>query len=274
MSRDLIAFLALGASLALGAVVEATDVPQLGDSVHVSARSAAPGEAIELWVSSPYPNRPFSVLASSPSRELFEVASGTTGASGDASLSLQLVDEPTLAGVDLRLAIELEPDAGAVVRSREILLEALPVDDAGGSARETAFEIATDLLPQDTPIGLVAELVDLDGDGDADLLLAVGDDPESGPLRVLVNDGTGHFADESALRLPDLGSSTGRALLVADIDLDSDLDVLVLTGVGEPAHILLRNDGEGRFALDESFPEKHAPDARANGGVFADLDGD
>ena len=66
-----------------------------------------------------------------------------------------------------------------------------------------------------------AALVDLDGDGDLDLLvngLGVG-------TRCFLNDGRGHFSEDNASGLKRSGGATSLAL--ADVDGDGDLDLYV-----------------------------------------------
>ena len=70
--------------------------------------------------------------------------------------------------------------------------------------------------------GTGVALVDLDGDGDLDLLAA----GRGQPNRLLLNDGTGVFTDVSeAAGFDDAGGAT--TLAVADIEGDGDLDVYV-----------------------------------------------
>ena len=86
---------------------------------------------------------------------------------------------------------------------------------------------------------------DIDGDGDLDLYFAhvswQGRDPQD---RVFVNDGEGHFVDETSARLGDEQSLTLDAKF-ADLDNDSDLD-LVLGNSGSVRIYL--NDGQGNFS--------------------------
>ena len=102
-----------------------------------------------------------------------------------------------------------------------------------------------------------ADFGDVDGDGDLDILFAnvrafvEGADPRN---RLLVNDGTGHFADETEARLPPdtLRSFDGDFF---DLDGDGDLDVItanstvdLAAGRIDPApYLVYLNDGDGRF---------------------------
>ena len=117
------------------------------------------------------------------------------------------------------------------------------------------------------------DLVDVDGDGDLDIFKAEGTDSLAGrPNRLLINDGTGHFADETAVRLPAAVANSTKADF-GDVDGDGDLDAII-ANVG-PEQLLL-NDGHGVFAdasaqLPPPVPifDNISADAR-----FADVDGD
>jgi hypothetical protein len=78
---------------------------------------------------------------------------------------------------------------------------------------------------------------DADGDGHDDLLVTRVD----GPPRLYVNDGTGHYTDEAAIRGLALSEPTAASSF-GDVDADGDLDVYVAV-LGGPAHHLFLNDG-------------------------------
>lgn len=82
------------------------------------------------------------------------------------------------------------------------------------------------------------ELLDLEGDGDLDVLVF----SFAGPYRLYRNDGSGSFEDVSA-HLP---FTTATSVAVLDADGDGDPDLL---RVGSGTQ-LLRNDGEGNFAVE------------------------
>src|SRR5262245_53083966 len=90
-------------------------------------------------------------------------------------------------------------------------------------------------------------LVDVDADGDLDIYLVEGTDTIAGrPDRLLINDGTGHFEDQSALRLLFPNNQNSATADFGDVDGDGDLDALVAGVLGED---LLLNDGAGFFTL-------------------------
>ena len=105
---------------------------------------------------------------------------------------------------------------------------------------------------------------DVDGDGDLDLALAM----EFEPNILLLNDGTGVFANGSA-RLPrDVHDSEEVAF--ADFDGDSDLD-LVLVSEDDQTNELYLNDGSGNFSdASNRIPVGGTSNAHA----VLDLDGD
>ncbi len=101
-----------------------------------------------------------------------------------------------------------------------------------------------------------ADLGDIDGDGDLDLVFAnVGWSNFPPGDKILVNDGTGVFADESVSRIPFVNEFSLDADF-ADIDGDGDLDLItarIAGGLSRPASVLI-NDGEGNFTeASESF---------------------
>jgi hypothetical protein len=84
---------------------------------------------------------------------------------------------------------------------------------------------------------------DYDSDGDMDLFITT----YGGANRLLINDGNGYFADESALRgieSVDHGSVNALAL---DADRDQDLDIFLVNS--NNPHRLYTNRGDGTFSL-------------------------
>ena len=117
-------------------------------------------------------------------------------------------------------------------------------------------------------------MVDLDADGDLDILLANENPFDPSPTgwaqkRLLINNGAGIFADETAARLPVATDQTG-AMLPGDIDDDGDLDIVVINRGQE---FILVNDGEAVFTNETAARFPPTADSSRGGGL-ADLDGD
>ncbi len=135
------------------------------------------------------------------------------------------------------------------------------IQQPDGSLVEGAAAAGVDFLDSTR----AALFVDLDNDGDQDLVLGL-----NGGLMILRNDGTGKF--EPRLRYPQV--TNGFGLAAADYDLDGDLDLFVCRYFGDsdagaqlavPApyfdannggsNFLLRNDGGGAGATWISFTD-------------------
>jgi len=120
-----------------------------------------------------------------------------------------------------------------------------------------------------------AEFGDVDLDGDLDLLL--GQDYNRQTL-LLINNGTGVFANETTGRLPALNTSTARATF-GDVDGDGDLDIALCNsgtssrfGSGQPR--LYLNDGTGRYndVTTTRLPQGNV--SQQMDVLFLDADGD
>jgi hypothetical protein len=99
-----------------------------------------------------------------------------------------------------------------------------------------------------------AEVGDVDGDGDLDLVLADwggGNNMTNDGGRTLLwlNDGSGRFRDATEERMPDLLVRFSWDLELVDVDNDLDLDVLVSCKRCAGSK-LFRNDGTGTFQDD------------------------
>lgn len=120
------------------------------------------------------------------------------------------------------------------------------------------------------PPGLLAGLSmdakagDVDGDGDADLVVAM----EWAPVQVLLNDGRGRFTADPT-RVPQTTHDHEEAAL-ADLDGDGDLDLAIVSEDDRAAELWL-NDGSGRYAV-AAFDA--ASGSVGNGIVAVDVDSD
>jgi hypothetical protein len=117
-----------------------------------------------------------------------------------------------------------------------------------------------------------AKAIDVDVDGDLDLLVA----REGSPNVLLLNDGTGRFTDASAARIPQAVRDS-EDIAAADFDGDGDVDVVIscedeFPGTAAmPKQTMYLNDGRGVFTdASDRIPGRTV----ANAVVAGDLDGD
>ncbi|MCB1762196.1 MAG: VCBS repeat-containing protein, partial [Gammaproteobacteria bacterium] len=106
---------------------------------------------------------------------------------------------------------------------------------------------------------------DIDGDGDQDILVADG----ANGLRLLLNDGVGHFTDETVGRLPIYAGFSVKVGII-DVEPDGVPDLLVLFGDSTRLYV---NDGTGKFS-DETISLVPANSQRGFGLAVLDLDND
>jgi hypothetical protein len=163
--------------------------------------------------------------------------------------------------------------AGAVFRN----------DGAGSFANAVPRLLPVGLFGIANTITLDIEAADLNGDGASDLLLLqTGSGYVGRRIQLLMNDGSGNFADETATRMPPQpgGVYAGFFLHLADYDADGNTDIFVQVGFNWPLTpgpqqddvLLYVSDGAGRFvaAPDSLLP----PRALWNHLVPLDFDGD
>ena len=110
-----------------------------------------------------------------------------------------------------------------------------------------------------------AKPADLDGDGDIDLVIA----NEHSYNIILINDGKGHFTDESQKRLP-LKRRDSEDIALGDFDGDGDID-LIFVSEDDQVNEYYENDGKGFFA-DRSY--KIPLGGCSNAIISRDLNGD
>ena len=212
--------------------------------------------------------------ASGPNRVLVNAGDATfTDASDlwltsvdDTTLDLELGDVDGDGDLDLVVANEKEPNR-LLIRDGDVFADA-----------------STSLPPEGDPPAETreADFGDIDGDGDLDLVFAnvAIHVTEADPRNcLLINDGTGVFADESDARLPADDDFSMDADFI-DVDDDGDLDLLtanygsLTAGKGRGPYRVYLNDGSGVFidATESVFPsgiDGHGWDIEAG-----DLDAD
>ncbi len=119
---------------------------------------------------------------------------------------------------------------------------------AGTGGAPFGFEDVTPASGIGTTLDVrTAALVDVDHDGDLDLLIggAARAGATPAPLAVWRNNGNGTYADVTATTLPGQAPLVATAIVPADVDLRRDIDVLVLGNDGRVR--LWRNMRDGSF---------------------------
>ncbi len=111
-----------------------------------------------------------------------------------------------------------------------------------------------------------AEAVDLDGDGDIDLVASGWHS-----VVLLVNTGAGVFRDETQLRLPLPQTSTVSSTAVLELNGDSRPDLVVIL---DQRVVALQNNGTGTFIDVTATSLVSTPSAKATSVNAGDLDGD
>ncbi|MCI0696168.1 FG-GAP-like repeat-containing protein [candidate division KSB1 bacterium] len=146
------------------------------------------------------------------------------------------------------------------------------------------FKDETALRRAETVQDLTVELApgDVDRDGDLDLFVSnVGFSAEQYLNRLLINNGQGYFADESAMRLPEEAVPWNNDADFADFNGDGALDLFMASvnpeAGGNSQDLLYVNDGAGRFSDLSTFDLPEVIDfsaAAASGDIDGDADAD
>lgn len=115
---------------------------------------------------------------------------------------------------------------------------------------------------------------DVDGDGDLDVWI-----DNMGPgysEQLLINDGTGTFADETADRVTGNPSEDDNGVICVDVDGDGDMDALVInvSAGGPQVERLLTNAGDGTFTLSPGAFPNAGNSGGSLWGEIGDLNGD
>lgn len=125
---------------------------------------------------------------------------------------------------------------------------------------------------QNTPFlpfkNLKLEFIDLEGDGDLDILSFGGDINNSAQVAIFENDGSGNY---SIFSNSNIAPHIADEISVGDIDNDGDQDVLISGEMVGPKTALYINNGSGQFSeLNNTL----FPDIFASSNALADLDND
>lgn len=150
--------------------------------------------------------------------------------------------------------------ASAPIASAAPVAKAPPPPSNTGTG---VFIDGSSALPDSSSYDFSVAAGDFDGDGDADLMIAV----HQGPSRVLENDG-GNFTVKAGA-FPALVTRATDAHAV-DVDKDGDLDIVLASNM-QPIRVF-KNDGTGTFTLSGSFLSTN--DTYTYRIAVADFDGD
>lgn len=156
--------------------------------------------------------------------------------------------------------VEGDGDLDIVVANEDDLRPELYLNDGKGFFTDASERLAIRVKAN--------AVVAFDADGDRRPDLFFGGDKVS---HLLINQGGGRFADESATHLPDTFAGV-QDVAVGDLDGDGDLDLVL--GAEDRNQIYL-NDGKGRFTLapPAHLPRAPQPEETRDVELF-DVDGD
>jgi hypothetical protein len=119
-----------------------------------------------------------------------------------------------------------------------------------------------------------ADFGDIDGDGDLDIIVSNAESAHQ-PNFLYVNDGSGHFTEETSARMPEIHDSTADSEF-GDVDGDGDLDLLMVNSSNDPetyGHLFV-NDGLGFFVDDTYARMPSRLCSSCTGSDLGDVDGD
>ncbi len=138
-----------------------------------------------------------------------------------------------------------------------------------GSGPARFLDVSLTHLPRDHGFSQDAEVADMDGDGDPDLLIPAYSGQKD---RLYLNDGQGRFVDVSATHVPDLRAESVH-WEPCDVDGDGDVDIAIAVEGGQ--NRLYLNDGQGRLSDVTDQPSRMPRDQDFSEDIQAgDLDGD
>jgi Ca2+-binding RTX toxin-like protein len=171
--------------------------------------------------------------------------SGSNSYGNIEAFSVVAVDD---GGAESLTAIEVGVEVNPVSDLPEIFIPAI------------SYSAKVDYATGDYPVSLTS--ADVDGDGDADMLVA---NEDSDTVSVLKNNGDGTFAAKVDYATGDMPYSVTSA----DVDGDGDADMLVANAYSDTVSVLL-NKGDGTFAAKVDYATGYMPFSVTS----ADVDGD
>ncbi|MBD2723140.1 FG-GAP-like repeat-containing protein [Hymenobacter armeniacus] len=194
---------------------------------------------------------------------------GTVSGAGTATLSL--TPSPAFAPgerVSLLLPATLTGTSGGSVQPQVVEFRA-----ATGGTGEGVYSTVTGSTAMGSTAGSL-HAVDLDNDGNLDVVGTISTGSSTFGLMVRLNNGTGTFTTGAGL--PTLAGSVQSEPLPADVDGDGDLDLLVaeiVTGTTTTVRVdVLLNDGRGQFSLGASLSANNISGPMRVGDLDADGD--
>jgi len=127
-------------------------------------------------------------------------------------------------------------------------------------------------LPEIVDYSLYSSLGDIDRDGDLDILISNSNEGVPWvPYKLLINDGSGVFTDETETRFPLISLSVSWGFL-ADIEYDGDLDCYI--GHAYNYDRLLLNNINGIYSEDTEGRIPYDEDTQTSEIEFGDFDND